>query len=236
VLRALITLLLVPVYTVLFGVACLLGSLLERRGRFCRLMIGVWSRLILRTAGVRVRVSGLENLPPGPAVLAANHASALDIPILFGGLPVDFRIIHKRSLLLVPVIGWCLRAGGHISIDRQNPFRARRSLEAAAERIRRGTSVVVFPEGTRSRDGRIGAFKRGSFALAIRAGAPVLPVSIAGLKRLMPRRLPSLRPGEVRVRLHPAIATRHLDADDADRVACEAREAVLRACDEERAG
>ncbi len=113
---------------------------------------------------------------------AANHASALDILIVFGHLPVDFRIVYKRSLSLVPLVGWAIWLGGHLPIDRSHPFRARRSLDAAARRIRGGTSVVVFPEGTRSPDGSVRRFKRGSFGLAIAAGVPVVPVSLAGVK------------------------------------------------------
>jgi 1-acyl-sn-glycerol-3-phosphate acyltransferase len=135
-------------------------------------MTAIWARLVLRSLGVDVTVCGAERCPAGAAVYAANHTSALDIPILFGFLPVDFRIIHKRSLYLVPVLGQYLYVSGHIGIHRGSAFRARKGLEVAAERVRGGTSVVVFPEGTRSPEGDLGVFKRSSFLPALEAGAP----------------------------------------------------------------
>ena len=180
--------------------------------------------------GVRVVVEGAGHLPGGPAVYAANHGSVLDIPVLFGHLPVDFRIIHKRSLLLVPVVGVYLFAAGHVAIDRGSAFRARRSLARAAEKNRRGTSVKVFPEGTRSVRGEVAAFKRGSFLLAVRTASPVVPLSIAGMKTVIPSGLRSLRPGMVRLVVHPALATAGRDERDAGRLAEEVRRTVAAGC------
>ena len=142
--RAVLATLLVALYTTALGVPCFFAGLLERRGRWAHACIRLWGRLIAASFGVRVRVEGEANVPAGPAVYAANHVSAADIPIVFGFLPFEFRIIHKRSLSWVPILGWCLAVGGHIAIDRSNPFRARRSLERAVERHRGGVSVVVF--------------------------------------------------------------------------------------------
>jgi 1-acyl-sn-glycerol-3-phosphate acyltransferase len=166
-----------------------------------------WARLILLCAGVRVEVQGREHVPAGPAVYAANHVSALDIPLLFAHLPVDFRIIHKRSLYWAPVVGAYLYFGHHIGVDRKNAFRAKRSLKLAADRIRGGMSVAVFPEGTRSPDGRLQVFKRGTFVLAQDAGVPVVPVSLRGVKDIVPAGLVSVRRGRVVIRLHPAVST-----------------------------
>lgn len=194
-LRVLLAVPLIAFSTLGFGCAAILVGLLDRSGRRCRRLARVWARLLLRGLGVRVEVTGSGNVPSGPAVYAANHGSALDIPILFGYLPVDFRIIHKRSLYLIPVVGWNLYLAGHVGIDRGNAFRARRSLKAAAGRIHAGTSVAVFPEGTRSPDGSLQEARDGVAALALRTGAPIVPVSIAGSDRVWPRsrRLP--RPG-----------------------------------------
>jgi 1-acyl-sn-glycerol-3-phosphate acyltransferase len=150
--------------------------------------------------------------------------------VLFGHLPVDFRIIHKRSLYLVPIINLFLRAGGHISIDRSNAFRARRSLAWAEEKIRGGTSVVVFPEGTRSAHGEVAAFKRGSFLLALRAGAPVVPLSLAGVKACMPAGLRGMRTGTVRLIVHEPLATAGRDEGDAGALAEEVRRIVAAGC------
>jgi 1-acyl-sn-glycerol-3-phosphate acyltransferase len=196
-----------------------------------RQVSGVWGRILLWSWGIEVTVSG--GAPHGPAVYAANHASALDIPLVFAHLPVDFRVLHKRSLYVLPVIGWYLYLGGHVSIDRANAFRARRSLTRAAERIRGGTSVLVFPEGTRNRDdASVQPFKRGSFVLALEAGVPVVPVSLRGVKELVPGGLLRIRPGQVQVTLHEPIATAGLPADDAAVLADRVRAAVAAGCDE----
>jgi 1-acyl-sn-glycerol-3-phosphate acyltransferase len=214
--------------TVLYGAAACGAALFDRTGRATREIGGAWSRVLLRLLRVDVVAEGLEHVPPGPAVYAANHASALDILIVFGHLPVDFRIVYKRSLSLVPFVGWAIRLGGHLPIDRRHPFRARRSLDAAARRIRGGTSVVVFPEGTRSPDGTVRRFKRGSFSLAIAAGVPVVPVSLVGVKGVVPRGLPSVRPGTVRAVLLPPVPVSGRGAEDAEALAEEVRTIVAR--------
>ena len=216
--------------TLALGLPSIAVGLVDHGGRFARRAAGAWGRILLAIWGVRVVVSGRENVPDGPAVYAANHGSALDIPILFGHLPVDFRIIHKRSLYYIPVLGAYLWLGGHIGIDRDSAFGARRSLERAAERIRHGTSVAVFAEGTRSEDGSVRAFKRGSFFLASSAGVPVVPVSLAGVKRVVPRGILRLQPGTVRLTIHPAVPTAGPDARDAAALAREVRDVVARAC------
>jgi len=194
----------------------------------------VWSGLLLRLFRVDVLTQGREHMPRGPAVYAANHGSSLDILVVLAHLPADVRIIYKKSLSLVPLLGWSIATGGHIPIDRSNPFRARRSLQKAAERIRGGTSVLVFPEGTRSPDGAVRHFKRGSFSLALEAGVPVVPVSLVGVKALVPRGLTSLRPGRITLRVHPAIVVSGRSKDDAEALAEETRLVVAAGCEREQ--
>jgi 1-acyl-sn-glycerol-3-phosphate acyltransferase len=222
------------VLTGAYAAAGCVAALVDRSGRATRKIGGAWSRVLLRLFRVGVRASGLEHAPAGPAVYAANHASALDILVLFGHLPVDFRIVYKKSLSLVPLVGWAIRLGGHVPIDRSNPFRARRSLETGARRIRGGTSVVVFPEGTRSRDGAVHRFRRGSFGLAIDAGVPVVPVSLIGVKSVVPHGLTSVRPGTVRVELHAPVPVAGHSPDEAEALAEEVRQIVARGCQEAR--
>ena len=193
----------------------------------------VWSGLLLRLFRVDVLTQGREHVPGGAAVYAANHSSSLDILVVLAHLPADVRIIYKKSLSLVPLLGWSIAVGGHIPIDRSNPFRARRSLQRAAERIRGGTSVLVFPEGTRSSDGAVRHFKRGSFSLALEAGVPVVPVSLVGVKALVPRGLASLRPGRLTLRVHPAIPVSGKSKDDAEALAEETRRVVAFGCERE---
>jgi 1-acyl-sn-glycerol-3-phosphate acyltransferase len=222
---------LIVVATVALGVPALALGALDRSGRSPHSVARIWARLLLALFGVRVVVEGLENVPAGPAVFTANHASALDIPILFGHLPVSFRIVYKKSLSLFPLVGWYLFLSGHISIDRANPFKARKSLDAAARRIRGGTSVAAFPEGTRVSSASPGLFKRGTFLLAIDAEVPVVPVSLVGVSRIAPRGIAAPRSGTVGVRIHPALETPR-DRDAAEALAAEVREIVLRGCEE----
>jgi 1-acyl-sn-glycerol-3-phosphate acyltransferase len=228
-LRAVLAFPLVAVYTVVAGVPAIVFGLLGQADAV-RGMTVAWARLILWTLGVDVSVGGAEHCPRGPALYAANHASVLDIPILFGHLPVDFRIVHKRSLYLVPVLGLYLYVAGHVGIHRASVFRARKGLERAAARIRGGMSVVVFPEGTRSREGTVGAFKRGLFLLALEAGVPVVPLSIVGVKSVMPGG-PRARAGRVRLLVHPPIPTSGHDAEHAGALAEEVRRIVSTGCE-----
>ncbi|MBK5254768.1 MAG: 1-acyl-sn-glycerol-3-phosphate acyltransferase [Vicinamibacteria bacterium] len=184
----------------------------------------VWAKAILGAAGVQITLEQLAPLPEGPVVFVSNHVSALDIPILFLALPRPFRIVYKSSLFYVPLLGLFLVAGRHVPIDRSRAFSARRSLGAAARRIRNGVSVALFPEGTRSGDESMGSFKRGSFKLAMEAGAPVVPVSLLGLKDVVRRG--RITPGQVRVKIHEALEIEE-GADPLEAIATRA-EAVIR--------
>lgn len=228
--RALLAVPVIALDTLVMGGPALLLGLLDRSGRAAHRIARHWARVILVSAGVKVVVEGLEHLPRGPAVYAANHGSALDIPILFGYLPVSFRIIYKKSLNLIPFLGWYLFLGGHVSIDRGNAFRARRSLSRAAQRIQRGTPVAVFPEGTRSASAEVGHFKRGSLSLAIEAGVPVVPISLVGVKDVVPRGILTLRTGTVRLCIHPPVPTEGRDSDGAAAFASEIQAIVARGC------
>ena len=210
--------------------AGVLAALLDRSGRAMHRVSRFWSRALLRLLRVEVDVRGAAHVPAGPAVYAANHASVLDILVLFGYLPVDFRIVFKRSIASVPLFGWSLRLGGHVPIDRSHPFRARRSLEAAARRLGAGTSVVMFPEGTRSPDGSVRRFKRGSFSLALEAAVPVVPVSLAGVKAVAPRGLTRLRPGRILVAIAPPVPVAGRCAEEAPTLAEEVRGVVAAGC------
>ncbi|MCC6743485.1 MAG: 1-acyl-sn-glycerol-3-phosphate acyltransferase [Acidobacteria bacterium] len=206
-LHSIVAIPLIYLYTMVMATISLSVSFFDRDGRRQHWCAHTWCRLIAATAGMRVSVDGIENLPePGvPVVYMANHQSYMDIPVLFGFLPVQFRIIAKESLFKVPFMGWHLTRAGNIPINRTNRREAMRSIARAAERIREGTSVVVFPEGTRSRDGSLQAFKAGSFKLAMTAGVPIVPLTIIGTCRVLERDSLLIRPGRVALRIHPAI-------------------------------
>jgi 1-acyl-sn-glycerol-3-phosphate acyltransferase len=216
------------VVTLGLGIPAILAGLVDRRGELSWRIARSWGRVVLKAWGVRVVVRG--EAPRGPVIYAVNHGSVLDIPVIFAHLPGSFRIVHKRSLYLIPLIGLYLYCGGHVAIDRSKAFRARKSLERAAQRIAGGTSVAVFPEGTRSADGSVRPFKKGSFVLAIEAGVPVIPVSLAGVKRVAPQGLLRLRPGELAMTLHPPVPTAGRCVEEAGALAEQVRGIVARGC------
>lgn len=160
----------------------------------------LWARMLLKLTGIRVKMLGLENvLTNRPQIFMANHQSDFDILIVLAHIPGQFRWIVKKELFKIPVFGKAMKSAGYIEIDRQNHERAMQSLKDAAQKIREGKSVVTFPEGTRSKDGTIQPFKQGLFHLAIQAGVPVVPISIIGAHKIMPKRSLTIHRGEITI-------------------------------------
>jgi 1-acyl-sn-glycerol-3-phosphate acyltransferase len=200
----------IGVYTIALGTLSIASSLFERTGHFAHWCARTWSRLILVTTGVRVTVAGLERLERGRTyVFVSNHQSIYDIPILFWALPYQLRIIAKESLGNFPFLGWHLRRTGHMLVDRRRPDRSR-IFEWASRLTSNGLSLIVFPEGTRSRDGRVARFKGGGFLLALQAGLPVVPLSIVGSRHVMLKGRLATYPGTVRLVVHDPIDTSEL--------------------------
>lgn len=207
-LRSCITIPLIYLYTLVMGSLALCFSLFDRTGRRQHWCAQVWCRLIAVTAGVRVTVEGLENVPRNQAcVFVANHSSYLDIPAVWGYIPVQFRIMAKRSLFYVPFMGWFLGRAGHIPVDRDNARAAVASVTRAMEKLQEGCSLVIFPEGHRSADGALQEFKPGGFKIAHKARVPVVPVTIIGAGRVLKRDSWVFHPGEVRVIVDPPMDT-----------------------------
>ena len=196
----------VTLYTIALGTISLLSTLIDRTGDFAHRCARAWAWLILGTTGVRVHVKGLQHLEPGRSyVFAANHQSIYDIPIVFASVPYQLRIVAKDSLGRIPFMGWHLRRAGHLLVDRKNP--GADIVEKMRRLIVESSSLIVFPEGTRSVDGRVGRFKKGSFLVAIDAGLPVVPVSIAGSRHVMLKGRLMVCPGDVTLTVHEPIAT-----------------------------
>lgn len=166
--------------------------------RFCR--------FIVRLVGIDVRTEGIENIPPGACIFAANHASNLDGVILLPAIPRRISLLAKRELFRLPVLGLGMRLARFVAVDRAGK-QAAAGVATAVSTLKEGLSVFVFPEGTRSPDGRLQPFKKGAFAMAIEAGAPIVPVAIAGTNRLLPRDKWIVHAGEVVVRFGPAVDT-----------------------------
>src|SRR5688572_24845485 len=205
----------IAIYTIVLGTLSLLSSLFDRSGYLAHWCARMWSRLILATSGVRVVARGLERLEPGRTyVFVSNHQSIYDIPILFWSLPHQLRIIAKESLGNFPFLGWHLRRTGHMLVDRRRPDRSK-IFGWASRLTSSGLSLIVFPEGTRSRDGRVARFKGGSFYLALEAGLPVVPLSVIGSRHVMLKGRLATYPGDVRLVVHEPIDTRDLAGTDA---------------------
>jgi 1-acyl-sn-glycerol-3-phosphate acyltransferase len=197
----------IAVYTIVLGFASVTSSFFDRRGHFAHGCARAWSWLILATTGVEVSVRGLERLVPGKTyVFVANHQSIYDIPCLFWSLPFQLRIIAKDSLGRFPVLGAHLRRTGHLLVDRRKPDRSS-VFEWAGRLTSNGLSLVIFPEGTRSRDGFMGKFKGGSIMLAMQAGLPLVPISVVGSRHVMKKGELTTRPGRVTVVVHEPIET-----------------------------
>jgi len=160
---------------------------------------------ILRMAGLRVRIEGLENIPSGTCLFAANHVSNIDPPAIVSAMPRRIAVLAKRSLFAIPIVGRAFRISQYVPVDRGNAKRAAASVALAAEYMKSGTSFLIFPEGTRSPDGRLLPFRRGAFAMAIEAGVPVVPVACSGAHRVLAKNSLRIRPGEVVVHFCPAI-------------------------------
>jgi 1-acyl-sn-glycerol-3-phosphate acyltransferase len=213
--RALLALPSFLVSTILGSVVSLILGVIDRSGDLVLKLCRVWSSVVLGVPGVKVEVKVRAPLDPHrPYVFMANHASMVDIWAMFVGVPIPVRFIAKKQLGQIPVFGWAMRAGRFVFIDRQNAVSARRSIHEAAQRIKDGQSVAIFPEGTRTRDGRLGAFKKGGFHLAIDAGVEIVPLAIRGTRAVMPPGTPLIRAGRVQIEIDEPIATAGLGPGD----------------------
>jgi len=195
-------------YTIVMGSLSLLLSPFDRTGELQHACARWWCRLVAWTIFARIRVHGVEHVQRGrPYVYMANHASLIDTPALFAYLPYQFRIMAKKSLFNVPFMGWHLRTAGHFPIDQQNPRKTALSLRRVIEGVKNGRSLAVFPEGRRTDDGQLQKFEPGAFKLALRAGVPIVPVTIRGTFEMLPRTSLAPRPGRVDVILSEPIDT-----------------------------
>jgi len=203
----------IGVYTIVLGIVSLVSTIFDRHGYTAHRCAQLWGWLILKTTGVRVTVKG--SAPPADAsyVFAANHQSIYDIPVIFSSLPHSLRIIAKASLGNFPFIGWHLKWAGHLLLHRDD--RGAEVLKKMQAMISDRASLIIFPEGTRSVDGTVGAFKGGVFLMAIDSGLPVVPLSVSGTRHVMLRGRLTTRPGDVTLTVHPPIPTSGLTRADA---------------------
>jgi 1-acyl-sn-glycerol-3-phosphate acyltransferase len=192
--------------TVVFGTAAIVASLFSRSGDMVHRIGQIWGKTILMVSGIRASVNGLEHIRPDRSyIFMSNHQSNFDIPVLYSKLDVQFRWLAKAELFKIPIFGRGMRGAGYISIDRSDRRSAFKSLARAAESIRAGTSVLVFPEGTRSSDGHLLPFKKGGFVLAVDAAVPVVPIVINGTHAIMQKGNGLIRSRSVKVQISEPI-------------------------------
>ena len=193
------------VYVLLFGPPLILYTLMSRSPNLLYWAGTKGLIFILRIVGMRVRVEGQENIPPGVCLFAANHTSNVDAPAIVGAIPRRVAILARKSLFDIPIAGLAFRLANFVPVDRSNREAALASAKQALEYIKNGFSFLVYPEGTRSPDGRLLRFKKGSFAMAIEAGVPIVPVACSGAHRIMKKNSLVIHPGKVTVRFGPPI-------------------------------
>jgi 1-acyl-sn-glycerol-3-phosphate acyltransferase len=194
--------------TIFFGTSVIVIAMFSKKGNVAHWVARLWGRSILVVSRVHVNITGLEHIPAGRScILMANHQSNFDIPVLLGRLPVQFRWLAKEELFKIPIFGRGMRGCGYISIDRTNRKLAFESLKEAARKIREGVSVMIFPEGTRSMDGKIRPFKKGGFVLSVDAGVPIVPIIIHGTRAIMPKGRLMIRSQDVRMEVLAPINT-----------------------------
>jgi 1-acyl-sn-glycerol-3-phosphate acyltransferase len=194
--------------TVVIASIVILGSFFSRNGNGLHVLARLWANSILWVSRVKITVTGSEKLDPQRSyIYMPNHQSNADIPLLLGRLPVQFRWLAKAELFRIPIFGRAMRGVGYISIDRSNRKSAFASLKRAAQTIRNGTSVLIFPEGTRSRDGRILPFKKGGFVLAVDAGVPIVPIVIRGTRGIIPKGHFMIHPAPVTMEILDPVET-----------------------------
>lgn len=187
-------------------------------------IIKFWARSIVRAAGIELRGENLDLIDPKQRyILIANHYSYFDIPCIFAAIPQPIRFMAKVSLFKIPIFGWALARTGFIPIDRKNRRTAVKSFDMAGERIRRGNTIVVFPEEGRSREVQMRPFQRGGFLLALKSQLPIVPVAIKGTRDVLPARSWRVKPGPVTVTLTPPIATEGLSVRDKEKLSVESR-------------
>jgi len=233
-LRGVWTLVLAPPLTGIVSALSLLDLLLFRKSEVkAQVFPRYWGRILCRLAGVRVKIEGIERLDPQQTyIFAGNHCSQYDIFAFQGYFPHDFRWIAKKELFRIPLFGQAMHRVGYIPIDRSHGRQALKSLDEAARRIAAGSSVLIFPEGTRSADGRLSEFKTGAVLLAIKAGVPIVPLGFNGSYEVLGKGRILPRSGEITIRIGQPLATGHFKSADKQALAGELHAAVAALLDE----
>lgn len=223
----------ISLLTLVASLAAAVARVLTGGERIPAAVVEWWGRTFVRIGGWTVRIEGSDRIPEGGGIVAANHQSLVDIPLLLTALPRDIRFLAKRELARIPLFGTAMAASGNLFVERGDPRDAVHMMRRAAELLRRGTMVVVFPEGTRSGDGAIGEFRPGAFHIAWKTGVPVVPVYLEGGRRALPKGSLRVRPAELLVHVLPPVRSDAEHPLSREEMAEETRRRILAAKAEE---
>ncbi|MGC2708077.1 MAG: lysophospholipid acyltransferase family protein [Candidatus Sulfotelmatobacter sp.] len=214
-------------YTLILGVIALPGGMFDRSGRRLHWFSRTWSWLIMKTILSPVKVVGLDKIDTAkPHVYAVNHASAMDIPVLYVNLPFQFRIVFKKELLVYPVVGWQLKRSGQVCIDQQKPTNSIAAIRSAVKSLKAGMPLVIFPEGGRTPDGEIKPFLPGAFFLALKAQVDIVPVALVGTYELLPMDTYHIKSRPLEMRVGAPISTAALTMRDLEALSAKVQKEV----------
>jgi len=218
---------LIWLYTLGMGVIALPGGMFDREGRRLHWFSRTWSWLIMKTILSPMKVTGLDKIDTSkPCVYALNHASAMDIPVLYVYLPFQFRIVFKKELLVYPIVGWQLKRSGQVCIDQQKPTNSIAAIRSAVKSLKAGMPLVIFPEGGRTSDGEIKPFLPGAFFLAIKAQVDIVPIALVGTYELLPMDTYHIKCRPLGMRVGKPISTVGLTMRDTEAVSARVQKAV----------
>lgn len=219
--------LLIWFYTIVLGCLSLLSSFFDKDGSIQHGFARLWARMILGTIGADVKVNGLDKLDTRKVrIYAVNHLSALDIPVLYKHLPFQFRILAKKELFRYPFMGWHLRRSGQIPVDQENMRKSIHSIGRAVKSLKAGMSILIFPEGGRTEDGRLQPFMGGAFYLAIKAQVDVVPMALIGTYETLRLNSFHIKPHPIHLLLGEPISTAGMNIRNTDVLTERARDAI----------
>jgi 1-acyl-sn-glycerol-3-phosphate acyltransferase len=218
----------IVIYSIVICSWAFMLSLFDKTGRTIHSYAAVpWARVILWVCGIKVRAKGQENVDTQPPrIYMTNHQSYFDIFALLAHVPVNFKFIMKQELMRIPILGFTMRNAGYIGIEREDPRKAVQSIKKAAEKIKSGSSVVIFPEGTRSIDGRLQPFRRGGFNLALKSGCDIVPVAISNSYRIVPKGSLKINKGTFDIHICPPISVKGYDRKNISQLMDRVKDAI----------
>ena len=199
----------------------------DRKGRAVHRYARLWGKIALLANRVKVKLEGIEHIKgEGPYIFMSNHQGYFDVFALLGRLPFQFKWLVKKELFSIPILGWTMAAAGYINIDREGTRKTVEALNEAAQKIREGMSILIFPEGSRSPDGSIQSFKKGGFTLAIKSRVPIVPIAITGTREIMPKGKLTVAAGEIRIQMSHPIPTQSYSLKDREALIKKVNQAI----------